>query len=151
VPVLPQVRVIDSAGMATWIPRVALPVLCASLLAGCGGNGSSENDTARSAAEAYVQARNQGDAGKVCELYSDELIQRLGASNCEAFVKEQTAGVATSYTLVGVKESGDNATATIQAAAAGEALGGGQLQITLQRQDGDWKITSLGGAGKSPE
>jgi ketosteroid isomerase-like protein len=135
--------------MAAWIPRLALAVLCATLLAGCGGNDGSENDTARDAAEAYVQARNQGDAGKVCELYSDELIQKLGASNCEAFVKEQTAGVATSFTLVGVKESGDQAKATLQATVTGQAGEGGKVQITLQRQDGEWKITRLGSSAAS--
>ena len=127
-----------------WIPQIALLVACAALVAGCGGGSGGGEETARDAAQAYVQARNQGDAGKVCELYSDQLIQQLGASNCEAFVKEQTAGVATSFTLVGVKESGDRARATIQAAAAGETPGGGQLQITLEKQGGEWKITDLG-------
>jgi ketosteroid isomerase-like protein len=129
--------------MAAWIPRLALAVLCAALLAGCGGNGGSENDTARDAAEAYVQARNQGDAGKVCELYSDELIQKLGASNCEAFVKEQTAGVATSFTLVSVRETGNQGLAVLQATAAGQQSGA-RLKITLAKQDGEWKVTSLG-------
>ena len=138
---------IDSAAMGSGLTRwIAVAALSAALLAGCGG-GSSDEGTARDAAREYVQARNQGDAGKVCQLYSDQLIQRLGASDCEAFVKEQTAGVATSFTLVGVKETGNGATAILQATAAGEAPGSGELQITLERQDGEWKITSLGKAG----
>jgi ketosteroid isomerase-like protein len=116
---------------------------CAPLLAGCGGDDAGEA-TAQDAARDYVQARNQGDAGRVCELYSDELISRLGASNCEAFVKEQTGGIATTFTLVGVKQSGDHATATLQAAAAGGVSGAGRLQISLERQDGEWRITGLG-------
>src|SRR5690349_11454890 len=146
-------RVIDSAAMRhALIPRIALVAACAALLPGCGGGNGGQTDTARDAAQAYVQARNEGDAGKICELYSDQLIQQLHASNCESFVKEQTAGVATSFSLIGVKQTGDQATATIQASVAGEAgPGQGQTQITLQRQDGDWKIISLGGAGKSPE
>jgi len=126
-----------------WIPRSALAAVCAALVVGCGGDGGDEQ-SARDVTQEYVQARNQGDAGKVCELYSDQLIQRLGASNCEAFVKEQTAGVATSFTIVGVKESGDHATATLRATVTGGAAGGGQLRITLDRQDGEWKITDLG-------
>jgi ketosteroid isomerase-like protein len=134
-----------------WIHRIALAAACAGLVAGCGGNGGGGSDTARDAAQAYVQARNQGDAGKVCELYSDQLIQQLHASNCEAFVKEQSAGVGTSFTLVEVAQNGDSATAILQATASGEPTGGGHLRITLQRQDGDWKITSLGGAKKGTE
>jgi ketosteroid isomerase-like protein len=127
--------------------RLALaPAVCAALLAGCGDDDGGRDQTAQDAAEAYVKARNQGDAGKVCELYSEELIQSLGASNCEAFVREQTAGVPTSFTLVGVDESGDRATATLRATAAGEVGGGaGRVRITLERQDGDWRITRLGG------
>lgn len=133
------------------IPRIALAAACAALVAGCGGNGSGQTETARDAAQAYVQARNQGDAGKVCELYSEQLIQQLHAANCEAFVKEQTAGVATSFTLVKVDQSGDHATATVSATVAGAAPGNGQLRISLERQDGEWKITGLGRAGKKPE
>ena len=131
--------------------RIALAAACAALVAGCGGNGGGGNETARDAAQAYVQARNQGDAGKVCELYSDQLIQQLHASNCEAFVKEQSAGVGTSLTIVEVNQSGDTATATLEATASGEPTGGGHLRITLERQDGDGKITSLGGAQKGPD
>jgi ketosteroid isomerase-like protein len=131
--------------------RIALAAACAALVVGCGGNGGGGNETARDAAQAYVQARNQGDAGKVCELYSDQLIHQLHASNCEAFVKEQSAGVGTSLTLVEVNQSGDTATATLEATASGEPTGGGHVRITLQRQNGDWKITSLGGAQKGPD
>jgi hypothetical protein len=137
---------LDSAAMRDVGIRLALAaVVCAALLAGCGGDDNGGNDeTARDAAEAYVQARNQGDAGRVCELYSDQLIESLGATNCEAFIKEQTAGVPTSFTLAGVEESGDRATATLRATAVGETGGAGRLRITLERQDGEWQITGLG-------
>ena len=128
-----------------------LVVGCAPLLAGCGGDDGAEA-TAQNAARDYVQARNQGDAGRVCELYSDELRSKLGASNCEAFVKEQTGGIPTTFTLVGVKEADDHATATLQAAVTGGAGGGaGRLQITLERQEGEWRITSLGGGGAAAD
>ena len=135
-----------------WLSLAVLVVGCAPLLAGCGGDDGGEA-TARNAARDYVEARNQGDAGRVCELYSDELRSKLGASNCEAFIKEQTAGVATSFTLVGVKESGDQATATLRAAVAGNEIAGGagRLQITMERQGDEWKITSLGAGTTAPE
>jgi len=141
-------RMIDSASMGDgWIPRIVLAAGCAALVAGCGGGGGGD-EGARDAAEAYVQARSQGDAAKVCELYSTELISRLGASNCQAFVKEQTGGVATSFTLIGVTQSDGHATATIKATAAGESHSeSAPVQITLERQDGAWKITSLGKTG----
>jgi ABC-type uncharacterized transport system auxiliary subunit len=138
--------------MPAWARRLALSLACAALLAGCGGGESGQTENARDAADAYVQARNQGDAGKICELYSDQLIQQLHASNCESFVKEQTAGVATSFSLVGVQQMGDQATATIQASVSDQvATGQGETRITLERQDGDWKIIDLGGFGKGAE
>src|SRR5689334_420099 len=88
-------------------------------LVGCGGGGSSGPQTAKDAADEYVAARNSGDAGKVCELYSQQLIQQLRTSNCVAFVQEQTSGTATDLTVLHVSESGDHATATIQAQAGG--------------------------------
>jgi hypothetical protein len=130
-----------------WLSVAVLVVGCAPLIAGCGGDDGGEA-TAQDAAADYVQARNQGDAGRVCELYSDELRSELKASNCEAFVKEQTGGIPTTFTLVGVKETDGQATATLQAAATGGVGGGaGRVQITLERQDGDWRITGLGGPG----
>jgi len=142
-------RMIDSASMGdAWIPRIALLAGCAALVAGCGG-GAGDDDGARDAAQAYVHARSQGDAAKVCELYSTELISKLGASNCQAFVKEQTGGVATSFTLIGVTVSDGHATATIKGTAAGESHSeSAPVQITLQRQDGEWRITGLGKTGQ---
>jgi ketosteroid isomerase-like protein len=131
-----------------WLSLAVLVVGCAPLLVGCGGDDTGGDSTAQDAARDYVQARNQGDAGRVCELYSDQLIQQLHATNCEAFVKEQTSGVATTVTLVGVRQTGDHATATLRVAPAGVVSeGGGQLRITLRRQDGEGRITDLGGAG----
>jgi ketosteroid isomerase-like protein len=128
--------------------RVPLILACAALLAGCGGGGGGDEQSARDAAQAYVNARNQGDAAKVCELYSDQLKSRLRTSNCEDFVKEQTSGVATSYTLLGVQESGDTATATIHLTAGGEiGTAAGKLQIKLERQNGEWRITNAPGGG----
>ena len=89
--------------------------LVAALIAGCGGGGGSGPQTARDVAEAYVSARNSGDAGKVCELYSQQLIQQLRTSDCVGFVKEHTSGTATDLTVVHVVQHGSQATATIQA------------------------------------
>ena len=128
----------------TWLGGALTLALCATLAAGCGGGGGSQSQTAQGAAQEYVQARNQGDAGKVCELYSAELIRQLHAANCEAFVREQSSGVASSLTLIDVQQNGDRATATISSSVAGQS-GAGRLHITLEHQGGEWKVTALGG------
>ena len=65
---------IDFAPMRrTW----TLGFVLVTLIPGCGGGGGSNQQSARDVAQAYVNARNQGDAAKVCELYSEQLIQSL--------------------------------------------------------------------------
>lgn len=131
--------------------RLLTTVLCAAAVAaaaGCGGGGSDDKSatdpglSARDAAQSYVDASNQGDAAKVCALYSDQLINQLAASDCEDFVKEQTSGAATKLELGSVHESGDQATVTLQS--SGESGKPAQLQIQLQREKGGWRITALG-------
>jgi ketosteroid isomerase-like protein len=128
--------------------RPALLILaCAALLAGCGGGGGNDQQSARDVAREYVDARNQGDAAKVCELYSQQLIRELKTSNCVAFVQEQTAGTATDLTLVGVSEHGDQATATIQARVGEVANAIAPIELQLTRENGQWRISGLGGPG----
>ena len=122
--------------------------LVAALIAGCGGGGGSGPQTARDVAEAYVSARNSGDAGKVCELYSQQLIQQLRTSNCVGFVKEHTSGTATDLTVVHVVQHGSQATATIQAKVGGNIANAiAPIQLQLTRQGGEWKVSGLGGPG----
>jgi hypothetical protein len=122
--------------------------VAAAVIAGCGGGGSSGPQSARDAAEAYVKARNTGDAAKVCELYDQQLIQRLKTSNCVAFVQEQTSGTATDLTVLRVVQQRDHATATIQARAGGVVANAiTPIELELIRQNGEWRIAGLGGAG----
>jgi ketosteroid isomerase-like protein len=121
-------------------------IVALTVLAGCGGSDSEQS--ARDVARSYVEARNQGDAAKVCELYSQQLIASLKTSNCVAFVQEQTSGTATDLTLVGVKEAGDQATATIQARVGGNIANAiAPIELKLTREDGEWKVSGLGGPG----
>jgi ketosteroid isomerase-like protein len=130
---------IDSAPMRRAC--IAAVVLVAAL-AGCGG---SDEPSARETAQAYVQARNQGDAAKICELYSEQLIQSLKTSNCVAFVQEQTSGTATDLAVLQVTEKGDRATATIQARVGGNIANAiAPIEITLTKQSGEWRISGLG-------
>jgi ketosteroid isomerase-like protein len=117
-------------------------------LAGCGGGGSSGPQSAKDAADEYVAARNSGDAAKVCELYSQQLIQQLRTSNCVAFVQEQTTGTATDLTVLHVSENGDHATATIQARVGGNIANAiAPIQLQLSKENGAWKVSGLGGPG----
>jgi ketosteroid isomerase-like protein len=137
---------IDSAPMRrVWIAGIVL----AAVLAGCGGSGRDEQ-SARDVATEYVTARNHGDAAKVCELYSDRLVAQLKTSNCVAFVKEQTSGTATDLTLVHVSEHGHTATATVQARLGGDVANAiAPIELLLTRENGEWRISGLGGPGNA--
>ena len=131
----------------TW----TLGFVLVTLISGCGGGGGSNQQSARDVAQAYVNARNQGDAAKVCELYSEQLIQSLKTSNCVALVQEQTSGTATDLSLVGVSQHGDHATATIQARLGGSIANAiAPIELELTRETGQWKISGLGGPGNTP-
>jgi hypothetical protein len=120
----------------------------AMLIAGCGGGGGSDQQMPRDVAQSYVDTRNQGDAAKVCELYSDALIRSLRTTNCVAFVQEQTSGTATDLSLVSVAQHGDRATATIQARVGGSVANAiAPIQLELTRENGEWRISGLGGPG----
>jgi hypothetical protein len=127
------------------IPRAAVAALCGAALAGCGGGGGGDQ-SASDAVQNYVDARNQRDFGAVCEGLSEGLRQRLGGSNCERFMEEQTSGLPhRDLKVISVSESGNSATARLQT--TGETGKPTQLQVSLERQDNDWRITRLGGAG----
>jgi hypothetical protein len=139
------VLMIDFARMSrAW----TLGFVLVALFAGCGGGGGNNQQSARDVAQAYVDARNQGDAAKVCELYSEQLIQSLKTSNCVAFVQEQTSGTATDLSLVGVRQNGDRATATIQARVGGSIANAiAPIRLELTREHEEWRISGLGGPG----
>ena len=108
--------------------------------AGCG---QSDQEQAREAVQEYVDARNSGDFEGECDLYSDEFKEQLGATDCPAFVEEQTSGAdfEQSLELVSVRVKDDSATAELDAAAEG----GGTTRaiLVLERQDGDWLVTGF--------
>ena len=100
---------------------------------------------AQETAEALVEARNTGDGEAFCELLSDEVRERLGTENCAAFIEEQSAGTPTKFELVGVDEEGDKAVVTMKAIRSeGETNREAELQIGLEREDGDWRVAALG-------
>jgi len=115
---------------------------CVAALAVVAGCGESDQEQAREVAQDYVDARNAGDFEAVCALYSDQFKQELGTADCAAFVREQTAGSDESLSLVDVRVRKDVATADLDVT-RGETQGPSRIVIRLERQDGDWAITSL--------
>ena len=130
-------------------PLAAVVLAALALLVGCGGGGGS-SQSASDVAHEYVDARNSGDAAKVCDLYTDKLKQRLGASKCATYITEQTSGGTIKFSVTSVEENGDHATAKLQTAGNTELPQGTELQVNLVRQNGDWLIDGFGingGAG----
>jgi hypothetical protein len=131
--------------MARLTRRIATVIACLALLVvaapGCGGNGGGAKDTA----QAYVDARNDKDAAKICDVLSDQLKQALQTAGCEKFWTEAMSGSESTFKLGDVKENGDQATAVVDATVtdAGKTETK-SLQIQLGKQDGDWKITGVG-------
>lgn len=129
------------------IRRSIAALVCAVALVGAAGCGNG-GDTAEEAAQAYVDAQNDGDSAKVCELFSAELREQLAAENCPAFIEEQSSGAETSFELIRVEEDGDVATAVVKATAGeGVTPREAELQIGLEREDEEWRVAALGPSG----
>jgi hypothetical protein len=131
-----------------WISRVALVSACAALLAGCGGGGGDDSSSAESTARAYVEASNQRDFQRLCDVLGDAYKLHLHIDrDCPGFLGEQTSGgERPSLHLVGVHQNGDSAIASLTGTVPGQAgTGTGTIQVRLEKQDGDWKVVSIGG------
>jgi hypothetical protein len=136
--------VIDSAAMRRVGIRLAsIVVVSAALVVGCGGDDGGES--ARDVAQSYVDAQTSKDFEQVCALLSDQFRQQLGGDDCPSFLEEQSSGIPRrQFKLVSVNEDGDRATASLET--GGESGKPVKLQISLERQDGGWRVTGVGGS-----
>jgi hypothetical protein len=124
------------------VPRSVTAALCVVLVVAGAGCGQSDQEKARDAVQDYVDARNDEDFERVCELYADSFKEQLGADDCPAFVEEQTAGLeAQDLEIVSVRVNEERAIAELDA--AGESGAPTRIGLVLEEQDGDWKITGL--------
>lgn len=136
----------------TWIRGAALVagVALALLPAGCGGGGGdSDTSSATNAARAYVEASNQRDFPRLCNVLSDTYkLQLHMGSRCVGYLQLQTLHSGKpSLTLQGVTENGDAAVARITGTVQGqEGTAQSSLQVQLVKEDGEWKVTHLGGS-----
>jgi hypothetical protein len=132
------------------VRRAIITLVCATALAavpGCGGGGGDDQSSARDAAQAYVDATNDRDFVRVCELLSNSYKQKLQiAANCPDFLKEQTSGAPpTTLTLVGVQEQGSTASAHIRSHSQDEAAGliADETALFAKEPDGSWRLAAL--------
>jgi ketosteroid isomerase-like protein len=117
---------------------------CAGILAtaGCGADEASDQDPEETI-QAYVDARNDGDAAALCGLYVAEIRDQIPtAGGCEQFVsKRMSETEGTTIEFVDVSEKGGTAIATIS---SGDE-GGTPLPVTimLAQEDGEWAIAGV--------
>jgi hypothetical protein len=127
-------------------PAIVLILACLAALAllpGCGDDSQSAGDVAQE----YVDARNDADSAKVCDLYTDRLRQRLGAEKCAEFISEQTSGGTLEFSVDSVEENGDTAVARLEVSGNTEVPEGTGLQVKLVKQGDEWKIDDFGVGG----
>jgi len=121
-------------------------VIVAALFASVVGCGQSEEEKAREVAQDYVDARNAEDYERICELYSDEFKEELGAiEGCPAFVQEQSSGAdqPPDLELVDVRLAEDEDRATAEIDVVSEGGGPIRLGVTLEREGDSWRISGL--------
>ena len=124
------------------MPRSITAAICAVLLVAGAGCGQSDQEQAREAVQDYVDASNGDDYERICELYSDSFKQQLGATDCPAFVEEQTSGLdAGDLEIVSVRVRDERAIAELDA--AGESGAPTRIGLVLEQEDGEWLITGL--------
>lgn len=116
---------------------------CAAAILVVAGCGETEEEQAREVAQEYVDALNGDDFATICELYSDDFKNQLGATdNCEEFVKEQSSGEDTpgEFELGDVRVNDDRAIVDLTVTRDGNPVA---LGVVLEEQDGEWRVASL--------
>jgi ketosteroid isomerase-like protein len=126
---------------------------CVVGLVGCGGGdgGNDQQSAARDVAQQYVDAYNARDFGRACDLLADSYKQQLRiGSDCPGFLKEQTSGAATTLTLVGVDEKGNQAVAHVRARST-EGSGKEREESVglIRQQDGSWRVAAVTGSSEA--
>jgi hypothetical protein len=125
---------------------VMLAVALAIALGGCGPvGGKSDEDQAGDAVTELVQARNQSDFAKVCDLIASTQLAKFkqAGTSCEkALPKLAQKGTTTTIRIEQVRVSGDRA--TVDATVSHNAGAGLPQTILLLKESGDWKVAQVG-------
>jgi len=126
------------------VARLLAALACAAALVALTGCGESDQEKAREVVQDYVDARNDSDYQRACDLYSDDFKEELGASaNCAAFLEEQSSGadVGGEFSLVEVRVNEDRAIGEIDVTQEGQ--GPSRIGVILSRDGDSWKISGL--------
>ena len=112
------------------------------VLAGCGPfGGKSEEEKAGDTLTELVQARNEGDYARVCELISVQDLKKFKQAgvSCEKTIRQRFGATAsTTIRIEEVKVDGDQATVDATVSQTGGA--GFARTFRLVKEDGEWKF-----------
>jgi hypothetical protein len=127
-------------------PIAALLVLLSLAWAGCGPfGGRSDKEEAGDTVTALIDARNQFDWPKVCDLLATSQLQKFrkaGTTCVKALPQVAQRGTTTTIRIEQVRVSGDRATVDATVSQTG---GAGRAQtILLVKENGDWKVSKVG-------
>ena len=125
-------------------PRFVAVLLVAAGLSGCGG-GPSDTQQVRAAVEAFGRASAAKDYQGLCDrLLAPDLVQEVEQAGlpCEVALRQGLGEVRSPELTIGrIEVKGDNATADVRTAAAGELPSRDELEL-VRFGDG-WRIASL--------
>jgi hypothetical protein len=128
-------------------PLVLLALL-AFALPGCGGRTPSDEEQVRAVLATFARSVENGDYQRLCDdVFAPKLLDGLAGIGlpCEVALRNSLGEVKDPrLTVGGVRVRGDKATADIRTSAEGQPPSSDTLE--LQRVDGKWKVSALGGA-----
>jgi hypothetical protein len=121
---------------------IAALSICLVLLAGCGPfGGKSEEEKAGDTLTELVDARNQGEYARVCELISEVDLKKFKQAgvSCEKTIRQRFGATAsTTIRIEEVKVKDDRATVDATVSQTGGA--GFARTFQLVKEDGEWKF-----------
>lgn len=122
---------------------VALAVALA--IGGCGPvGGQSDEDQVSDAVTELIEARNQRDFARVCELISRQQLEqftRAGTSCEKSLPRIAQEGTTTTLRIEQVRVTGERASVDATVSQTG---GAGRAQtILLLKEEGDWKVADV--------
>ena len=128
--------------MRTARATIAALSILVLVLAGCGPfGGKSDSEKAGETLTELVDARNEGDYARVCELISVQDLKKFKQAgvSCENTIRQRFGATAsTTIRIEDVKVKGDQATVDATVSQTGGA--GFARTFRLVKEDGEWKF-----------